>query len=60
MKIRAIKPFTHSDRSFAVGDEVDASLAAGKWLIGQGVAVEVVAETKEAKERRPHPLRTLP
>ena len=39
MKIRAIKPFAH------------ASLAAGKWLIEQGVAVEVVAETKEAKER---------
>lgn len=48
MKIRAIKPFTHTDRSFAVGDEVDASLAAGKWLIGQGVAVEV-------KEDKPRP-----
>ncbi len=52
MKIRAIKPFAHGDRSFAVGDEVDASLAAGKWLIEQGVAVEVVAEAKEAKERQ--------
>ena len=52
MKIRAIKPFTHGDRSFAVGDEVDASLAAGKWLIEQGVAVEVTAEAKEPKERQ--------
>nr|DAG02296.1 MAG TPA: hypothetical protein [Myoviridae sp. ctRci5] len=51
MKIRAIKPFTHTDRSFAVGDVVDASNAAGKWLIEQGVAVEVAAEAKEAKER---------
>ena len=34
MKIRAIKPFAHGDRSFAIGDEVDASLAAGKWLAG--------------------------
>lgn len=49
MKIRAIKPFTHSDRSFAVGDVVDASNAAGKWLIAQGVAVEV--EAKEDKAR---------
>ena len=47
MKIRAIKPFTHSDRSFAVGDVVDASNAAGKWLIEQGVAVEVVNDAKE-------------
>ena len=51
MKIRAIKPFAHGDRSFAVGDEVDASNAAGKWLIEQGVAVEVVAEAKEPKGR---------
>lgn len=48
MKIRAIKLFTHTDRSFAVGDEVDASNAAGKWLIEQGVAVEV-------KEDKPRP-----
>lgn len=51
MKIRAIKPFAHGDRSFAVGDEVDASNAAGKWLIEQGVAVEV----NEAKEGKPKP-----
>jgi hypothetical protein len=50
MKIRAIKPFTHSDRSFAVGDVVDASNAAGKWLIAQGVAVEV-GEAKEDKAK---------
>ena len=48
MKIRAIKPFTHTGRSFAVGDVVDASNAAGKWLIAQGVAVEV-------KEDKPRP-----
>lgn len=50
MKIRAIKPFTHSDRSFAVGDVVDASNAAGKWLIAQGVAVEA-NEAKEDKAK---------
>ncbi|WP_392406446.1 hypothetical protein ACF3OJ_03350 [Cardiobacterium hominis] len=52
MKIRAIKPFAHGDRSFAVGDEVDASLAAGKWLIEQGVAVEIVHEAKEGKPKQ--------
>lgn len=52
MRLKATKPFTHQDRAFAPGDIVQASSAAGKWLIAQGVAEELVEPPKTEKPEK--------
>lgn len=52
MHIKAIKPFAHESRAFQPGDTAQTSASAGKWLIAQGVAVEIQAE-KPQKPAKP-------
>lgn len=52
MRLKATKPFTHQDRTFAPGDIVQASSSAGKWLIEQGVAEEIAESPKPEKAEK--------
>lgn len=52
MKLRATQPFTHESRQFQPGDIVQASSAAGKWLIAQGVAEEIAEQPKAEKSEK--------
>ena len=52
MRLQATNPFTHQGRAFAPGDIVQVSASAGKWLIEQGVAVELAEPPKTDKPEK--------